>query len=342
MRVGWAAVVALIVIGVLVVGALAIALPTEATRRGVLAALDRVRLQGDDESPQARHEAAMKRRAEVTEEVRSRLGTGTAASETDQVMRRLAEGRVDVLLVQASAITPLPGATLDDQVMSIDTYEVDAALVGETVVLRYDPSAPAGRPVQVCHQGQLIGGMVDANRLDAAARARISTVATGLAVGFPVLAIVVWGLVGPPAATPLADAAAPDRLDPVAKVNRVEIDLLVGIDRSRDTLLENTRHFARGLPANNALLWGARGMGKSSLVKAAHAAVNQETGGDDLRGEVMGAGVTGRGIGDGKIVSPAGVDVEADDDRELVATAVAQPTDRLLTHPPRPRKKKRR
>jgi len=66
---------------------------------------------------------------------------------------------------------------------------------------------------------------------------------------------------------------APDRLEPVATVNRVDMSLLVGIDRARDTLLENTRHFARGLPANNALLWGARGMGKSSLVKAVHAAV---------------------------------------------------------------------
>ena len=69
---------------------------------------------------------------------------------------------------------------------------------------------------------------------------------------------------------------SPDRLEPVGMVNRVEIDLLVGIDRSRDTLVENTRQFARGLPANNALLWGARGMGKSSLVKAAHAAVLAE------------------------------------------------------------------
>jgi predicted AAA+ superfamily ATPase len=69
---------------------------------------------------------------------------------------------------------------------------------------------------------------------------------------------------------------SPDRLEPVDVVNRVEMELLVGIDRSRDTLLENTRHFARGLPANNALLWGARGMGKSSLVKAAHAAVRGE------------------------------------------------------------------
>ena len=64
------------------------------------------------------------------------------------------------------------------------------------------------------------------------------------------------------------------RLLPVRKVNRVEMSLLKGIDRVRDVLLENTERFARGLPANNALLWGARGMGKSSLVKAVHAAVN--------------------------------------------------------------------
>ncbi|MBZ0127670.1 MAG: ATP-binding protein [Rhodobacteraceae bacterium] len=66
---------------------------------------------------------------------------------------------------------------------------------------------------------------------------------------------------------------APDRLDPVARINRVDIALLVGIDRARDILLDNTRQFARGLPANNVLLWGARGMGKSSLVKASHATV---------------------------------------------------------------------
>ncbi len=65
----------------------------------------------------------------------------------------------------------------------------------------------------------------------------------------------------------------PDRLDPVSHINRVDIDLLVGVNSARDTLLENTRQFAAGLPANNALLWGARGMGKSSLVKAVHAAV---------------------------------------------------------------------
>lgn len=66
--------------------------------------------------------------------------------------------------------------------------------------------------------------------------------------------------------------ADPDRLEPVAHVNRIGVDLLVGVDRSRDTLMANTLQFAAGLPANNALLWGARGMGKSSLVKAIHGA----------------------------------------------------------------------
>jgi predicted AAA+ superfamily ATPase len=68
----------------------------------------------------------------------------------------------------------------------------------------------------------------------------------------------------------------PGRLDPVPRVSRVEIGLLQGVERQKAILLENTRRFARGLPANNAMLWGARGMGKSSLVKAAHAAANAE------------------------------------------------------------------
>ncbi len=83
-----------------------------------------------------------------------------------------------------------------------------------------------------------------------------------------------------PMAAPDFDAAdafvwhvAPDRLDPVGRVNRVALPLLLGIDWARDTLLANTLQFARGLPANNALLWGSRGMGKSSLVKAVHAEV---------------------------------------------------------------------
>jgi predicted AAA+ superfamily ATPase len=91
----------------------------------------------------------------------------------------------------------------------------------------------------------------------------------------------------PPAAAPPLEAEAfvwhtsPDRLDPIARVSRVDLPLLVGVDRSRDTLLQNTLNFAQGLPANNALLWGARGMGKSSLVKAVHAAVRAE--GFDLK-----------------------------------------------------------
>ena len=82
----------------------------------------------------------------------------------------------------------------------------------------------------------------------------------------------------PPTKAPDFDAAgafvwhtSPDRLDPVVDVSRVDLSLLVGINRARDILAENTLHFAKGLPANNALLWGARGMGKSSLVKAIHA-----------------------------------------------------------------------
>ncbi|PZQ50508.1 MAG: AAA family ATPase [Rhodovulum sulfidophilum] len=72
---------------------------------------------------------------------------------------------------------------------------------------------------------------------------------------------------------------SPDRLEPVARVARVEIGLLVGVDRARDTLLANTLQFAKGFPANNVLLWGARGMGKSSLVKAAHAEGARASGG---------------------------------------------------------------
>jgi predicted AAA+ superfamily ATPase len=73
------------------------------------------------------------------------------------------------------------------------------------------------------------------------------------------------------------------RLEAVSKVSRIEIDLLRGIEQARDILLDNTRRFARGLPANNALLWGARGTGKSSLVKAVHAAVNAEA---DAKGAI--------------------------------------------------------
>ena len=65
-------------------------------------------------------------------------------------------------------------------------------------------------------------------------------------------------------------------LEAVTEVNRLDIGLLQGIEHQRDQLLENTRRFAEGLPANNALLWGARGTGKSSLVKSIHAAVNKD------------------------------------------------------------------
>lgn len=93
-------------------------------------------------------------------------------------------------------------------------------------------------------------------------------------------------LAPPPAApTDLASAdaftwdAENGRLLPVPTVSKVDLGLLQGIQLQRDLLLENTRRFARGLPANNALLWGSRGMGKSSLVKSVHAAVNGEAGG---------------------------------------------------------------
>ncbi len=72
--------------------------------------------------------------------------------------------------------------------------------------------------------------------------------------------------------------ASPEAFLAVAHVNRQPLGLLKGIDRAAEQLLDNTRRFAKGLPANNALLWGARGMGKSSLVKAAHAEVRRELG----------------------------------------------------------------
>jgi predicted AAA+ superfamily ATPase len=104
--------------------------------------------------------------------------------------------------------------------------------------------------------------------IDERIAAALEAIAAGLAAAAP----------KPSNADSLASADAfvwhPDgRLAPVPKVSRVDLDLLQGIERQVDTLIENTRRFANGLPANNALLWGARGMGKSSLVKAAHASV---------------------------------------------------------------------
>lgn len=89
-----------------------------------------------------------------------------------------------------------------------------------------------------------------------------------------------------PAATELGEAdcfvwsAESACLEPVSRVNRVDLDLIKGVDRVRDILTENTERFAAGLPANNVLLWGARGMGKSSLVKAVHARINNTRPGD--------------------------------------------------------------
>ena len=93
-------------------------------------------------------------------------------------------------------------------------------------------------------------------------------------------------LAPPPVTTEVPDEAdafiwhAEDsRLEPVEEINCLDIEQLIGVERSRDTLLANTRRFAEGFPANNALLWGARGMGKSSLVKAVHRTVVVETSG---------------------------------------------------------------
>jgi predicted AAA+ superfamily ATPase len=105
---------------------------------------------------------------------------------------------------------------------------------------------------------------------------------TGLRIACALEAIVAQlSANAPAAAVPQAFTNAdafvwhPDgRLTEVPRVSRVELGLLRGIDRMRDILIENTERFADGLPANNALLWGARGMGKSSLVKAAHASIN--------------------------------------------------------------------
>ena len=88
-----------------------------------------------------------------------------------------------------------------------------------------------------------------------------------------------------PLAVPDFDAAdgflwhsAPEGFQPVGRINRIPLELLKGLERTSAQLLDNTSRFARGLPANNALLWGARGMGKRSLVKAVHAKVCQTVG----------------------------------------------------------------
>lgn len=112
---------------------------------------------------------------------------------------------------------------------------------------------------------------------------RVAEAIEHLARALPVAAPVAAGAVSSPSPASVADdcdafvwQAEEGRLQPVPHVSRMEFALLQGIDRQADILLENTRRFAQGLPANNALLWGARGTGKSSLVKAAHARINEE------------------------------------------------------------------
>ena len=132
-------------------------------------------------------------------------------------------------------------------------------------------SRSAGRrrksPLSATKRPAASSGHDDAERI---ARA-LETIASHLSAGSP--ASTAAGSLGQ------ADAFIwhPDgRLAPVPRVSRVDIGLLKGIDRLRDILIENTERFANGFPANNALLWGARGMGKSSLVKAAHASINAD------------------------------------------------------------------
>ena len=65
-------------------------------------------------------------------------------------------------------------------------------------------------------------------------------------------------------------------LEPVNQINKIDIELLKGVNQAKETLLKNTMNFSQGMPANNALLWGARGMGNSSLVKAVHCSINEQ------------------------------------------------------------------
>jgi predicted AAA+ superfamily ATPase len=105
-------------------------------------------------------------------------------------------------------------------------------------------------------------------------RSALETVQTRIAEALERLAPVALGSAAPSGGDAFVWEPAQGGLVAVGDVSRVPLALLKGIDANRDTLVENTRRFADGLPANNALLWGARGMGKSSLVKAVHAEVN--------------------------------------------------------------------
>ena len=129
---------------------------------------------------------------------------------------------------------------------------------------------PQGGPAKPCKNRDKTSGKAPQRRRTAERiAAALEAIAAHLSAASPAP--------GKPSSFDHADAFVwhPDgRLAPVPRVSRVDLGLLKGIDRMRDILIENTERFADGLPANNALLWGARGMGKSSLVKAAHANIN--------------------------------------------------------------------
>jgi uncharacterized protein len=134
-------------------------------------------------------------------------------------------------------------------------------------------TAAKGRATTAARQAQKVAAKRPTDRLNGDAAERIASalesIATHLAAGSAA------GFRAESFGNADAFVWHPDgRLSEVPRVSRVDIGLLKGIDRMRDILIENTERFANGLPANNALLWGARGMGKSSLVKAAHASIN--------------------------------------------------------------------
>jgi uncharacterized protein len=135
------------------------------------------------------------------------------------------------------------------------------------------PAKPASkRPTPPRKHHRLAGRLANDHREDDTAlriARALETIAAHLSANIPAAAT--------PQSFGNADAFVwhPDgRLSEVPRVARVDLGLLKGIEQVRDILIENTERFANGLPANNALLWGARGMGKSSLVKAAHASIN--------------------------------------------------------------------
>lgn len=132
------------------------------------------------------------------------------------------------------------------------------------------PRTPATKPAQVAAKRPKAVSKADPDLPQDRIVRALETIAVHLAQGKPAVARESFKQ---------ADAYVwhPDgRLAAVPRVSRVELFLLKGVDRMRDILMENTERFANGLPANNALLWGARGMGKSSLVKAAHASINAD------------------------------------------------------------------